>query len=127
MTLALSISPTAADHIRKQLTRSQANYLRLGVKESGCNGFMYFLDYLEDSEDCDQVIEVAGVNLCVAQNDQSMVAGTTIDLVTEGLNSALVFKNPKASSYCGCGESFAFGDATEADSNLDPNHLGNAV
>ncbi|MEM7000976.1 MAG: hypothetical protein AAF529_09320, partial [Pseudomonadota bacterium] len=45
--------------------------------------------------------------------DQGMILGTEIDMITEGLNSAMVFKNPNATSYCGCGESFAVGGAPE--------------
>ena len=40
-----------------------------------------------------------------------MVRGTEVDYVTEGLNSSLRFKNPNASTYCGCGESFAVASA----------------
>jgi hypothetical protein len=47
------------------------------------------------------------VHICIHQDDVALVTGTEIDMVTQGLNSALVFKNSNAQSYCGCGESFA--------------------
>jgi iron-sulfur cluster assembly accessory protein len=122
--LNITITPAASTHIHRQLRLTQASYLRLGVKESGCNGFMYMLDFLAQPEAGDQCLDFGnGVKVCVRESDTDMVNGTEIDMITEGLNSALVFKNPKATSYCGCGESFAVGNdaATnpEADQDLD--------
>ena len=116
----ISITAAARRHIRNQLHQTQARFLRLGVRESGCNGFMYMLDFLEQPENDDTCFEFEdGVNVCVAQADMPLVAGTEVDMITQGLNSALVFKNPRAISYCGCGESFAIGtEATSA--TLDP-------
>ena len=123
----IQITSAALTHIRKQLDMTQADYLRLGVKESGCNGYMYMLDYLETPAQEDMCYEFEqDVKVCVAAADQELVLGTELDLITQGLNSALVFKNPKATSYCGCGESFALGSgggsaegsASEQDQNL---------
>ena len=125
----ISISAAALRHIAHQLQVTQAKFLRLGVKQSGCNGYMYMLDYLEDKTTQDTCITFDGdVQVCVSDNDMPMVAGTEIDMITEGLNSALVFKNSKATSYCGCGESFAVGgeptESSDASQNLDPSSLG---
>ena len=106
----INITEEARLHIRKQLDMTQADFLRLGVKESGCNGFMYMLDYLETPERDDICVDFPdNVKVCVAESDLKMVSGTEVDMITQGLNSALVFKNPNATSYCGCGESFAVG------------------
>lgn len=125
----LQITPAAMAHIRRQLDQTQAHFLRLGVKESGCNGFMYTLDFLEQPGSDDQQIDFGdGVKVCVNTADVSMVEGTEIDLITEGLNSAMIFKNPKATSYCGCGESFAFSGEDGADAEaLDPAGLAQRV
>jgi iron-sulfur cluster assembly accessory protein len=104
----ITITSTASKHIRNQLQQTQAQYLRLGVKESGCNGYMYMLDFLDDPATDDQCFDFGdGVRVCVRSADMELVNGTEVDMITEGLNSALVFKNPRAVSYCGCGESFA--------------------
>lgn len=106
----INITQEARLHIRKQLDMTQAEFLRLGVKESGCNGFMYMLDYLEGPDADDICVDFPdNVKVCVSKSDLSMVSGTEVDMITQGLNSALVFKNPNATSYCGCGESFAVG------------------
>lgn len=112
----ISITPAAGKHIKNQLQLTQAQYLRLGVKESGCNGFMYMLDFLESPQPTDHCLDFGdGVRVCVSREDLAMVEGTEVDMITEGLNSALVFKNPNATSYCGCGESFAVADDAGAD------------
>ena len=128
-TQQIAISDTALKHIAQQLQLTQASYLRLGVKQSGCNGYMYMLDYLEDKTTEDVCFSFdQSVQVCVSEADMPMVAGTEIDMITEGLNSALVFKNSKATSYCGCGESFAVGGeppgTRDETGNLDPDNLG---
>ena len=111
----ISITDSASAHIRNQLQLTQAQFLRLGVKESGCNGYMYMLDFLESPESDDECYDFGdGVRVCVRRADIDMVDGTEVDMITEGLNSALVFKNPRAVSYCGCGESFAVDAAGDA-------------
>jgi iron-sulfur cluster assembly protein len=115
----ITLTPAASAHIRNQLNLTQANYLRLGVKESGCNGYMYMLDFLEAPGANDECFDFGeNVQICVDAEVMAMVEGTEVDMLTEGLNSALVFKNPNATSYCGCGESFAVAD--EQDSGTDP-------
>ena len=116
----ISITPAAAAHIKNQLQQTQAQYLRLGVKESGCNGYMYMMDFLDTPAAGDQCFDFgSGVRVCVRTDDLAMVEGTEVDMLTEGLNTAMVFKNPKATSYCGCGESFAVGGSpAELDGDL---------
>ena len=111
----ISVSQRAEAHIKTQVEQTQSRYLRLGVKESGCNGFMYTLDFLEDAETNDHLVAVSdNVTVCINEQDLALVDGTEIDMVTQGLNSALIFKNSNATSYCGCGESFALIDDADA-------------
>lgn len=104
---AISASDAAIEHLRRQIERSGHACLRLGVKESGCNGYMYTLDYLDAPTAADRAYDVGGVTIYVREQDLPLVRGTEVDYVTEGLNASLKFKNPNAATYCGCGESFA--------------------
>ena len=104
----ISVTDAASAHIRSQIKQSGHKYLRLGVKESGCNGYMYTLEYIDQPANQDRVFEVANeLSLYVTSQDLPLVSGTEVDFVTEGLNSVLKFKNPNAESHCGCGESFS--------------------
>lgn len=127
-TANIQITESARKHIKHQLDLTGAQYLRLGVKESGCNGYMYMLDFHESLAPTDHCFEFGDdVKLCVHAEDLNMVRGTEVDMITEGLNSALVFKNPNATSYCGCGESFAVGGAPATQSDADLGDLATNV
>jgi iron-sulfur cluster assembly accessory protein len=110
---AITVTERARRHLHDQVTRSGRGHLRLGVKESGCNGYMYTLDYIDAPGPDDAAYDLGeGVRIYVRADDQPLIRGTEVDLVTEGLNASLRFKNARASAYCGCGESFAIAEAT---------------
>ena len=114
--LQLDITSSAQDFIRNQMRGQQAQFIRLSVEESGCNGFMYTLDFTQSPENEDLLVEVSkDLNVLVSPDKAELVRGTCIELEIEGLNSNIVFKNPNAFSYCGCGESFSLGE--DASSN----------
>ena len=114
--IQLNITSSAQDFIRNQMRGQQAQFIRLGVEESGCNGFMYTLDFTRSPEDEDLLVEVSNdLSVLVSPDKAELVRGTCIELEIEGLNSNIVFKNPNAFSYCGCGESFSLGE--DASSN----------
>ena len=76
---------------------------------------MYTLDFLDELQSDDIQVDIGdNINICIRRDDLPLVTGTEVDMVTEGLNSSLVFKNSRAQSYCGCGESFAIGDDSDA-------------
>ncbi len=105
---AITLTPPALDHVRRQLASEGAAAVVLGVTESGCNGYMYALDFAAHAPAEARAFHFdAGVQVFVAEQDWPLVRGTEIDYVTEGLNSALKFRNPNAVAECGCGESFA--------------------
>jgi len=101
------MSPAAIAHAQRQLVRRGAQALRLAVKQSGCSGFMYELDYVEAPGIDDTAYALEGLTVYVDPEALPLVQGTEIDLVTEGLNHVLKFQNPNATAECGCGESFA--------------------
>ncbi|MCE2459973.1 MAG: iron-sulfur cluster assembly accessory protein [Pseudomonadales bacterium] len=103
----ITMTPAARAHVRRQLARESADALRLGITESGCNGYMYELSYLAGDLDASRRFRFDDVTVVVDDADWALVQGTLIDYVTEGLNSALTFKNPNATAECGCGESFS--------------------
>ena len=67
----ISVSQRAHAHIRTQVEQTRSNYLRLGVKESGCNGFMYTLDFLEHADADDHLLQV-GEDLTVASKTKTL-------------------------------------------------------
>jgi len=105
--MAITLTESAANRVRNCLEeRGSGIGLRLGISKTGCNGFAYVVNYAESIEDDDVVFDSAGVKVVVDNEALSMIDGTEVDFVKEGLNEAFKFKNPLAAGECGCGESF---------------------
>jgi iron-sulfur cluster assembly protein len=106
--MSVTLSSNAADRVKSFLVqRGHGVGLRLGVRKTGCSGYAYVVNYAESIGDDDVVFEDRGVKVVVDRASLPMVDGTEVDFVKQGLNEAFRFRNPKAKSECGCGESFS--------------------
>jgi iron-sulfur cluster assembly protein len=106
--MSLSLTPAAARHVQKTLAKRGSGIgLRLAVKTSGCSGYAYALEFVDQLNADDQVFQVQGIQLVVDPRSLVMLSGTELDFVREGLNEGFKFNNPNARAHCGCGESFA--------------------
>lgn len=104
----VSVTPVALAHFRRQLTNQPGKSVRVSVKKSGCTGFMYVVDMVEQGADTDLRYQLDDqVQLLVARDSLEVITGTQIDLVTEGINQQIRFTNPNVKDQCGCGESFS--------------------
>lgn len=82
--------------------------LRVGVKGGGCSGFSYMLDLTEEpAGDADEVLESQGVKILCDMKSYLYLNGVEIDFKDEVMGRGFVFKNPNATSSCGCGSSFS--------------------
>lgn len=107
---AVTVTEAAQAHFYKQLAEQPSGAVRLSVKSSGCTGYKYVIDIVEQGQDGDVALSLDnGVTLLVASDAMGMVRGTEIDYAREGLNQMLKFNNPNVSDECGCGESFNVG------------------
>ena len=79
--------------------------LRVGVKNGGCAGMEYTMEYADAVKPTDEVIEDKGVKLLIDPKAVLFLLGTEMDFKTEKLSSQFVFNNPNQTSACGCGES----------------------
>ncbi len=80
--------------------------LRVGVKGGGCSGMTYLLGF-DHKQDNDQEFEVNNIKCIMTKAHELYLLGMEIDW-QDGLNNrGFTFKNPNASSTCGCGTSFA--------------------
>ncbi|NNE23166.1 MAG: Fe-S cluster assembly scaffold SufA [Rhizobiales bacterium] len=79
--------------------------LRIGVKNGGCAGMEYTMDWVEEAEKFDEVVEDKGIKLLIDAKAVLFLLGTEMDYEVETLKSGFVFKNPNQTSACGCGES----------------------
>lgn len=105
--MAIELTQAAADRVKEQLAKRGAGVgLRVGLRKSGCSGFMYTMDYADEIGPEDAVFEEHGATLVVARRHLDVLDGTTVDFRQEGLNRMFRFDNPRAKDACGCGESF---------------------
>lgn len=103
----ITLTKPAASRIADQIAKNNAMALRFGAKESGCSGFSYIMDFANSIEDQDHVFESFDVKVVIDAKSLSVLTGTQIDYVSEGLNQTFKFSNPRSTNECGCGESFA--------------------
>jgi iron-sulfur cluster assembly protein len=105
--MAISLTNAAAERVRSYIEqRNDALGLRLGITETGCSGYSYVINYAEQIGDDDVVFEDKGIKVVVDPAALSLIDGTEVDFVKNGLNEAFSFKNPNIKGECGCGESF---------------------
>jgi iron-sulfur cluster assembly protein len=79
--------------------------LRVGVKNGGCAGQEYVLDYATEAAPLDEVVEDKGVTILIDPKAVLFLIGTEIDYEVTRLSAKFVFRNPNETDACGCGES----------------------
>lgn len=101
----VTLSDAAAARIKEIMENSNKPYLRVGVKNGGCAGMEYVLEYADTPEKYDELVEDNGVQILIAANAVLFLIGTQIDIETTKFHSKFTFKNPNQTDACGCGES----------------------
>lgn len=100
------LTEAAKKQASREIARVNAAGIRVNLDESGCSGYMYQMDFVDQPGPDDTHFVVDGVDLYVPKKWLTLLNGLVIDYVTEGVNSLFKFRNPNATGECGCGESF---------------------
>jgi iron-sulfur cluster assembly protein len=103
----MRLTDAAADRIKAVMARADKPVagVRVGVKNGGCAGMEYTMEYADAVKPSDEVIEEKGVKLLIDPKAVLFLLGTEMDFKTEKLSAQFVFNNPNQTSACGCGES----------------------
>jgi iron-sulfur cluster assembly accessory protein len=106
---SVTLSDSARVFLSKKIQHQKAIGLCFSVKKSGCNGFKYVLDFIDELSTDENLVVIKddNLNLYVTQEALPFVNGTEIDCITDGLNQVIKFINPNSTAECGCGESFS--------------------
>lgn len=106
---AVRLTERAAARVQEIIARSERPLvgIRVGVKNGGCAGQTYTMDYAEAADPRDEVVEDKGVKILIDPKAILFLIGTEMDFVTDKLSARFVFKNPNETEACGCGESVA--------------------
>ena len=113
----VSLSDAAAERVREIMATADGPCagLRVGVKNGGCAGQEYVIEYAAAADPLDEVVEDKGVTILVEPKAVLFLIGTEIDYETSRLASKFVFRNPNQTDACGCGESVTIEPAAAMD------------
>jgi iron-sulfur cluster assembly protein len=105
---ALQVTDKAAEQIKALLAKrgKDSAGIRIGVRTAGCSGLSYTLEYADEVNKFDEVVDAKGVKILIDPKAIMFILGTTMDFEQEKLKSGFVFRNPNEKGRCGCGESF---------------------
>ena len=112
----VTLTDRAADRVREIMARADNAYtgLRVGIKNGGCAGQEYVIEYAAEARPLDEVVEDKGVKVLIEPQAVLFLLGTEIDYETSKLSAKFVFRNPNETDACGCGESVTIVPVKEA-------------
>lgn len=110
----VTLTEAAASRVREIMDRAEKPYagLRVGVKNGGCAGQEYVVEYAEAADPLDEIVEDKGVKILIEPKAVLFLLGSEIDYETSRLAARFVFHNPNETDACGCGESVTIIPAT---------------
>ena len=112
----MRLTEAAAARIKDVMARAEKPVagVRVGVKNGGCAGMEYTMEYAEAANPADEVVEDKGVKILIDPKAVLFLLGTEMDYKTEKLSAQFVFNNPNQTGACGCGESVQLTPAKDA-------------
>ncbi|CAH0020479.1 unnamed protein product [Clonostachys rhizophaga] len=103
---AMTLTPSAVEQLRSLLDQPEPKLIKVGVKNRGCSGLAYHLEYVEKPGAFDETVEQDGVKVLIDSKALFSIIGSEMDWAEDKLNQRFVFRNPNIKEECGCGESF---------------------
>lgn len=123
----MTLTPQAVEQLQELLNQPDPKLIRVGVKNRGCSGLAYHLEYVDKPGQFDEAVEQDGVKVLVDSKALFSIIGSEMDWIEDKLSRRFVFKNPniskslyllrgpisianvRSAEQCGCGESFSIG------------------
>lgn len=104
----ISLTEQAIEQIKILLAkRDKPSFgIRVGVKSGGCSGKVYYVEYADNKNQFDEVIENQGVVILIDPKAFMYLIGAEMDYQVGQFKSGFVFTNPNEKGACGCGKSF---------------------
>ena len=108
------LTEAAAERIKAVMAKADRPIaaVRVGVKNGGCAGMSYTLEYAEKIDPLDEIVEDKGVRILIDPKAVLFLLGTEMDYKVDRLSAQFVFNNPNQTAACGCGESVQLEPAT---------------
>lgn len=96
---AMTLTPSATEHLQQLLELPEPKFIRVGVKNRGCSGLAYHLEYVEKAGKFDEAVEQDGVKVLIDSKALFSIIGSEMDWVEDKLNQRFVFRNPNISEF----------------------------
>ena len=108
------LTEAAAERIKAVMAKADRPIaaVRVGVKNGGCAGMAYTMEYAEKIDPLDEIVEDKGVRILIDPKAVLFLLGTEMDYKVDKLSAQFVFNNPNQTAACGCGESVQLEPAT---------------
>ncbi|KAF2964185.1 hypothetical protein GQX73_g9408 [Xylaria multiplex] len=103
---ALKLTPRAVEQLRQLLDQPEPKLIKVGVRNRGCSGLAYHLEYVDKPAAFDEEVEQDGVKVVIDSKALFSIIGSEMDWIEDKLNQRFIFRNPNIKEECGCGESF---------------------
>lgn len=94
------------EQLRARLDQPEPQLIKIGVRNRGCSGLAYHLEYVDKPGPFDEEVDQDGVKVLIDSKALFSIIGSEMDWVEDKLNERFVFHNPNIKEECGCGESF---------------------
>lgn len=103
----MSLTEAAAERVREIIADSDRPVIgvRVGIRDAGCAGQSYTLDYVTEPVAGDDHVSEHGVDVWIEPKATLFLLGTVMDFEEDMLKSGFTFRNPNQTGECGCGES----------------------
>lgn len=104
----ITLTPSAVERVKVLLAQrgKPSVGIKIGIRTKGCSGLSYTIEYADEAQPFDEVVEVDGMKILIDPKATLFIIGTEMDYVDGKIESGFVFKNPNEKGRCGCGESF---------------------
>ena len=96
----MTLTPVAIEHLQHLLELPEPKFIRVGVKNRGCSGLAYHLEYVDKAGKFDEAVEQDGVKVLIDSKALFSIIGSEMDWVEDKLSQRFVFRNPNISEFC---------------------------
>jgi iron-sulfur cluster assembly accessory protein len=86
-------------HLQALLQQPEAKLVRVGVRNRGCSGLAYHLEYVDKAGAFDETVEQDGVKVLIDSKALFSIIGSEMDWLSDKLNERFIFKNPNISKF----------------------------
>lgn len=97
---AMQLTPAAVSHLQALLDQPDPKLIKVGVRNRGCSGLAYHLEFVDRPGAFDETVEQDGVRVLIDSKALFSIIGSEMDWVEDKLNQRFVFRNPNISEFC---------------------------